>query len=416
MGVVMLTSVTAAAPTAGVVNGTLLIMGGAVRPDNAEIWNRLVTAAGGRGAKFAVIAAAAGNPESAAGRIIEALRAHGADGVMVPVAPKLATGDYRVAAQDAANARMVENASGVFFSGGEQSRITDALLTRDGGPTAVLHAVHAVLRRGGVIAGTSAGAAIMSTTMFHEPPDVLTLLKSGIVRGRDIAPGLGFAGPDVFIDQHVLARGRFARMVPAMYAAGYTFGLGVDENTALAVNAAGMAEVIGASGVIVIDTRRSAFVRPGDGVEVAGVRISYLERGDRISLRTRVVEPSRFKLEGRVLNHRAPDFKPEFSEARFYPDVLGKNQLTEILCNLVDNSESVVTGLAFSASNGKGPEQGFEFIFRKGDDTRAHLRIDNAVAHYTVLGVEMDVRRVRMAVPLYRAASSNGVPAPGGTP
>ena len=384
-------------------SGALFIMGGAVRPDNAEIWQRLVAVAGGKGSKFAVIAAAAGNPESSAQRIIDALRAHGADGVLIPVAPRLANTDYRKAALDPAVARMVTDLAGVFFTGGDQSRITDALLTRDGKPTAVLEAVWSVYRRGGVIAGTSAGAAVMSTTMFFEPPEVLKLLQSGIVKGRDIAPGLGFIGSGVFVDQHVLARGRFARMVPAMHAAGYTFGLGVDENTALLVDAAGTAEVVGASGVVIVDTSNARFVEPDDGVEASGVRLSYLERGDRVDLHTHKVTPSAFKLAGRVLDHKLPDFKPEFDEPRFYADVLGKNQLTEVLCNLADNKVQKVTGLAFGAPESKAAAAGFEYTFRKGSSTLAHLRIENATAHYTVLNVEMDVRRVVMAVPLYRA-------------
>ena len=70
------------------------------------------------------------------------------------------------------------------------------------------------LLRGGVIAGTSAGAAIMSATMFYDPPlEVMPVLKNGVVDGKDIAPGLGFIGTDVFVDQHLLARGRFAELI-----------------------------------------------------------------------------------------------------------------------------------------------------------------------------------------------------------
>jgi cyanophycinase len=292
----------------------------------------------------------------------------------------------------------------VFFTGGDQSRITDALVTQEGKPTAVLDAVWSVYRRGGVIAGTSAGAAVMSSTMFFEPPDVLSLLKSGIVKGRDISPGLGFVGTRVFIDQHVLARGRFARMVPAMRAAGFSFGIGVDENTALFVNAKGSAEVVGNSGVIVVDTSNAQFAKPDDGIEVYGVRLSYLERGDRIDLHTQQVTPSAFKLAGRVLDHKAPEFKPEFNEPRFYADVLGKNQLIEILCNLADNKVQKVVGLAFGAPDTQSPATGFEYTFGKGPSTLSHLRIENATAHYTVLNVEMDVRKITMAFPLYRAA------------
>ena len=63
---------------------------------------------------------------------------------------------------------------------------------------------------------------------------------------------------------------------------------------------------------------------------MTGVRVSYLERGDRVDLHSHKVSPSAFKLAGKVLDHKASDFRPEFDDARFYADVLGKNQLPEI--------------------------------------------------------------------------------------
>jgi cyanophycinase len=241
---------------------------------------------------------------------------------------------------------------------------------------------------------------------------VLTVLKDGVKRGSDIAPGLNFIGDGVFVDQHLLARGRFARMLPAMQAAGDTFGLGVDENTALVVDGNRMAEVRGASGVLVVDTRNSTFATNTPAKEretqralnVKNVSVSYLERGDRIDLTTRVVTPSEFKRAGSVLDPNAKDYKPEFDEPRFYADVLGKNTLIDILCNLIDNTPREVTGLAFGAPGTRSPERGFEFRFRKGSATRGHLRIEQGVAHYTVLDVEMDVQPITMAVPLYRRA------------
>jgi cyanophycinase len=403
--------------------GTLVIMGGAVRPDNADIWQTLVQRAGGKGARIAVIPAAASNPKVSGERIIDALKLHGAEGFLVPVAPRLADTDYRKAAQDPQIAKSVRDASGVFFTGGDQSRITASLVAADGKNTALLDAVWAVYRKGGVIAGTSAGAAVMSKTMFYEPPDVLTVLRNGVRRGPDIAAGLNFIGDGIFVDQHLLARGRFARMLPAMRASGDTFGLGVDENTALIVEGGRIAEVRGASGVLMVDTRKSDFasivaeppraseplkagepLRASEPLKATGVRLSYLERGDRVDLLTRIVTPSAFKREGRVLDPNAKDYKPEFDEPRFYADVLGKNTLIEILCNLIDNTTREVIGLAFAAPGAPSPERGFEFRFRKGSDTRGHLRIEQGVAHYTVLDIEMDVAPVVMSAPLYRRA------------
>ena len=67
------------------------------------------------------------------------------------------------------------------------------------------------LSRGGVVAGSSAGAAVMSRMMFREARSVLRTLENGVQMGKELAPGLGFLDPSWFVDQHCLARGRFAR-------------------------------------------------------------------------------------------------------------------------------------------------------------------------------------------------------------
>jgi cyanophycinase len=385
-----------------VVKGSLVIMGGAIHPDTEDIWQRIVSLAGGKGASIAVIAAAAGNPESSAKRTIEILSRYGAAPFFVPAAPRLANRDFRKDADDAAIAAQVAKAGGVFFNGGDQSRITQTLVRADGSPTALLKAIQDVHARGGVLAGTSAGAAIMSRTMFYEPPDVLRVLQNGVKTGTDIAQGLGFIGDDVFVDQHVLARGRFARMLPAMIAAKVALGVGVDENTAVLVDANKQMEVLGASGVIVVDTSKATTDASIKSFNIKGARLTYLERGDRFDLNTKALTLSPFKATGSVLDHRSNSFKPEFDEPRWYADALGKNMLIEIMSHLVDNTQKEVIGLALPSPTHANRALGFEFTFRKGEDTRGFLRIEKGRAHYSVRDVELDVRPISVSNPLYR--------------
>jgi cyanophycinase len=377
-------------------------MGGAIHPDTEDIWQRVVALAGGRGASIAVIAAAAGNPESSAKRTIEILSRYGAKPFFVPAAPRLAGRDVRKDAEDSDTAARVAKSGGVFFNGGDQSRITQTLVRADGSATALLKAIHEVHIKGGVLAGTSAGAAIMSRTMFYEPPDVLRVLQDGVKQGADIAPGLGFIGDDVFVDQHVLARGRFARMLPAMVAAKVELGVGVDENTAVLVDAKKNMEVLGASGVIVIDTSKTTTDIAIKDFNLHGARIAYLERGDKFNLDTKTLTVSPFKATGSVLNHREATFKPEFDEPRWYPDVLGKNILIELLTNLVDNTQKQVIGLSLPSPNHRNRKLGFEFTFRKDEDTRGFLRIEKGRAHYSVRDVSFDVRPIAVNEPLYK--------------
>src|SRR5471032_94189 len=112
--------------------GSLVIIGGALRGDNAEVWQRIVALAGGAGARIAVFPSAAADPNSAGQGIIKRLNQYGADAFLVPVAVKLADIDYRQQADDPQLASAVRSAGGVYFAGGDQSRITQALLRVDG--------------------------------------------------------------------------------------------------------------------------------------------------------------------------------------------------------------------------------------------------------------------------------------------
>ena len=160
--------------------GSLVIIGGALRPDNAAVWERIVELAGGKGARIAVFASASANPEKSGAFLVERLNRYGANAFFVPIAVRLTGTDYQAAADNPALAEAVRTAGGAYFAGGDQARITRALRRPDGSNTLVLDALWDMYRRGGVIAGTSAGAAIMSSTMFGQPRAVLATLKQGL--------------------------------------------------------------------------------------------------------------------------------------------------------------------------------------------------------------------------------------------
>ena len=122
--------------------------------------------------------------------------------------------------------------------------------------TPLLQAVWDVYRSGGVVAGSSAGAAIMSATMIRDGEDMMSLLKGTIRPGKEIDRGLGFVGEGLFTDQHFLRRGRIGRLLPVMVATGYTRGLGVEENTAAIVHDDEV-EIVGAGGALFTDLERA---------------------------------------------------------------------------------------------------------------------------------------------------------------
>ncbi len=389
-----------AAPAA---RGSLLIMGGAVREDTADIWQRLVQAAGGPGARVLIIPAASSNPKGSAERIAAALARYGAQGEIVPLSPRWPDGPAPAAvAEDAQWVQRMAAAGGVFFTGGEQSRITGALVRADGRPSALFDAIWALYRRGGVVAGTSAGAAVMSRTMFYEPADGLELLLAPrLVAGRDDAAGLGFIGPGVFVDQHMIARGRFARMLRLMHERGIDLGLGVDENSAAWVHG-GVVEVLGASGVLVADTRVARSDARLAAFNLRGARMSYLERGDRFELARRSVQPSPWKRAGRLLDPHAPDYRPEFGARGLWFDALGRNVALEAMSYLLDSSMPQVRALALGQPGTAQAGRGFEFTFAKGAGTHAWLRIDQGTAFYTLVDIDVSIVPIELPVPLYR--------------
>ncbi len=195
--------------------------GGALKADNDEVWNRLIALAGGRGARFVVFGTAAEDPEASAKQVVEQLQRRGAIAEALPVAPKFSWVDLNKVVRDAALIAKVRNAKGIFFTGGSQERIVDVLFP-GGHSTPMLDAIWDVYRKGGVVAGTSAGAAVMSTVMFRDAPSVISILKGQWEEGKQIDRGLGFVGParsargaGCALHQQVIG-GRYGPLPPAM--------------------------------------------------------------------------------------------------------------------------------------------------------------------------------------------------------
>lgn len=373
--------------------GSLVIIGGALRADNDAVWMRIVQLAGGKNARIAVFASASASPERAGTYLVERLNRHGADAFFVPVAEHLDGSDVRAAAEDPALAQAVRSAGGAYFSGGDQARITGALRRPDGSNTQMLDALWDMYRRGGVIAGSSAGAAIMSSTMFGHPLSVLGTLQHGVADGRQITRGLGFIGDDVFIDQHLLVRGRFARMLPAMLAKGYKIGLGIDENTAMVVGPKRDVEVIGYRGALLVDLSNAA-TRDGT-FNLSNGRLSYLDNGDRFNLATMVFTPAPEKVHGKLDAN-----KPYWRGPLFSADILGNGTVVDLMSKLIDSDQLDAIGLSLDSPNADRPDLGFEFkLGRVAESVGYQSAFSEA---YSVYNVRLDIRPIVVQKPLYQ--------------
>lgn len=184
-------------------------------------------------------------------------------------------------ANDENNVEKIYKAGGIFFSGGDQLRITSIL-----GGTKVNEALIDVYKKGTVIAGTSAGASVMSGTMIvdgeADTPKKISL---------SMAPGLGFIN-EVVIDQHFAQRGRIGRLLYAVAQNPYTLGIGIDEDTAIAVNSDGLFHVIGTNSVTVLDAKNIDYsniseLNRGDVLELVGVTLHVLSPGSGFDLAKR---------------------------------------------------------------------------------------------------------------------------------
>jgi cyanophycinase len=375
------------------VKGSLVIIGGALRPDNAAVWDRIVQLAGGQGARIAVFASASAHPEKAGAALVDRLNKYGAKAFFVPVAVRLTGTDYQAAADNPELATAVRSAGGAYFAGGDQARITRALRRRDGANTLVLDALWDLYRRGGVIAGSSAGAAIMSSTMFGHPKPVLATLKQGVTDGQEITPGLGFIGDDVFVDQHLLVRGRFARMLPAMLKKGYKLGLGIDENTAMVVGPNRDVEVVGYKGALVVDLS-AANARKGD-FNVSNVRLSYLDNGDRFNIARHSFTPAPDKADGRL-----DPARPYYREPLFSADILGNSTVVDLMGKLIDSDQPEAIGLTLDSANAVQPDLGFEFKFSRTGESVGYMSATTEA--YSVYNVRLDIRPIVVRRPLYQ--------------
>jgi cyanophycinase len=383
--------------------GYAVPIGGGV---SEAIWKRLVELAGGNGARFVVFGTAAGDPEEESAWAAAELKRHGAMAEVIPVTPQSIQDDERQLS-DPSLIKKIRSARGVFFSGGSQGRIVDTLAP-GGRKTPLLEAIWQVYRNGGVVAGESAGAAIMSRIMFREGSDLMQILKGRLRDGVEVDKGLGFVGPGLFVDQHFLKRGRIGRMLPLMLSKGYRVGLGVDEYTAAVIHHDEI-EILGDSGALLVDLSDASSDEGLQAFNVKNARLSYLDPGDRYNLRTHQIHPSPEKLVSHYIDPNSVDFSPYFHGNAFYIDILADTTIVKAMGRLLSSDRQELKGLAYdppSDEDDATPELGFEFHLRKGADSLGWYSGGPSGIGYTIANIYLDVNPVRLSQPLYTSWQS----------
>lgn len=255
--------------------GRLFIIGGGDRP--AAMMKRFTELASSfQTGKIVVLTMASSVPEETGPGLVGEFKALGA-----PAA------EFRHLTREQALApetvRLLDGAGGVFFSGGDQSRHTAVLLD-----TPLHGALMEFYVRGGVVGGTSAGAAVMSAVMItgderrrpEEGGEFETIEAGNVVTAR----GLGFLREEI-IDQHFVRRKRHNRLLGVLAGHPGRLGIGIDESTAILVEPDRTFEVIGERSVLVFDASRARFqITPAGTVDAEGIVLHILTEGKRFDL------------------------------------------------------------------------------------------------------------------------------------
>jgi cyanophycinase len=292
--------------------GLLIAIGGAEDKTRERVILRyFLEAAGGDDASIVVLATASEMPETGE-RYADLFLALRAETVEVL---KIETRDDAMAAGPEAH-DLLEYATGLFITGGSQLKLSSIL-----GGTAIAQTIRDRHAAGMVVAGTSAGAALLSEHM-------IALGESGSTPRRrlvHLAKGLGLA-PDLVIDQHFRRRDRLGRLLTALSYNPAPLGVGIDEDTAAIISGNGELAVLGAGAVMVVDASQMKFtdshaVHRGQPVAMMGVKLDFLTTGCRYDLKRRqgLTPPPMIHLE--PVDRRAPEQPPLMTERPMAEDL-----------------------------------------------------------------------------------------------
>ncbi len=264
----------------GTNQGRLFIIGGRKLP---SIMKKFVQLAGGPEAKIVIFPMASDDPLHKALYQRYQFETLGVENVEFIICDS-------VSANADSNLSVLQGATGIFFSGGDQSKLTKALLH-----TKMLEQIMQIYENGGIIGGNSAGAAVMSEIMITGDELINTdstrafntIQKNNI----KVTEGFGFI-KSAIIDQHFIRRKRHNRLISLVLEHPELIGIAIDEATAIIVSPDNLFEVLGDYTVIVYDaTEASRITTDKKGnLSATDLRMHILKSGDKYDLRTREVK------------------------------------------------------------------------------------------------------------------------------
>ncbi len=402
--VVPLILITAGLGRADETRTSLIIEGGGL-PPYCPALEKLVEGAKVNGRiRIGYLPTASANPELSASRFVARLSAYGVRPEQIQIID-LTVKNAAVQAENPAVVTQIRDCTAVFFGGGDQTRITRSLLKPNGAPTAVLQEIYAIWQGGGVIAGTSAGAAVQSETMISVsgfPDDSLDdgmdALDFGLTKSIDqparrgllVTRGLGFLRSGI-VDQHFSQyRGRLGRLARAAIEEQIRFGFGIDEDAALAVATDGSMEILGPGYVTIVDTAGATCQDSSLGCSITGIHLTCLGRGDRFDPKTgkASVHSGKKQIEARK----------ERNNGNFQiPDIAGRGAvLHALISGLGDNVSRKQIGITLKHNRNYG--HGYRYTFSKTDQTSGYRGTMEGYTETSVTHVRLDIEPVTLTL------------------
>ena len=260
--------------------GFVIPIGGAEERTNSPIiLERFVEISGGKQARIVIIPTAS-RMEETGPNYIEVFQALGVENVV-----SLSINTREEAALKE-NVDLLEQATGIFMTGGNQLRLSTIL-----GGTPIAQTIRRCNAAGVHIAGTSAGAAIMPAHMIAGGPTGSLPNEQGVT----FAPGMGLINK-IILDQHFSQRNRLGRLLSAVSYNPFVSGLGIDENTAAFIGPDNTLEVVGEGCITVVDPSDLTYssmadVSRGEAVTLLGIKLHMLSSGARYNIDTREAFP-----------------------------------------------------------------------------------------------------------------------------
>ena len=260
--------------------GKLFIIGGGTV--SGYMIDKYVELAGGKNSNFLIVPMASGVPQQSASSFIKKLETAGC-----------LKAEYLLCNKESADAdsnlMKLKNVTGIYFTGGDQSRLIAALTG-----TKLLEGIRNIYKNGGVIGGSSAGAAVMSGMMLtgnelvnKDTVNAFNLIVKGNVQTVD---GFGFIN-NAIVDQHFIKRKRMNRLLTLVLENPKLVGIGIDESTAIIVNPDDTFEVIGESLVTVFDASKVKDIGEdkNNHISASDIRMHLLRDGDAYNIKSQAV-------------------------------------------------------------------------------------------------------------------------------